>query len=89
MAQSILRFWAIRLRPYCPKSSDVHAIATIEVAFAVQAGLVDPKNSKRIVKLRVQLCMIGAIQKCLSHKEEIDKKWEEDQLRVAQGKDNE
>ena len=33
--------------------------------------------------------MIGAIQKCLSHKEEIDKKWEEDQLRVVEGKDSE
>ena len=67
----------------------MHAIATIEVAFAVQAGLVEPKNSLRIVQLRCQLAMIGAIQQSLSHKEQLDKQWQEDQLRVEQGKDSE
>ena len=33
--------------------------------------------------------MIGAIQQCLSMKEELDKQWKEDELRVEQGKDSE
>ena len=33
--------------------------------------------------------MIGAIQQSLSHKEQLDKQWQEDQLRVEEGKDSE
>ena len=61
----------------------------IEVAVAVQAGLVERNNSLRIVRMRSQMAMVGVIQQGLSEKEEMDSLWQLNELRKSQGLESE